>query len=163
MSATGSSSQAGVAPARPRPRSPGRRTTGDPGAEAWQLLSEIFRFSRERFMAVAAELDVSPQQIAALRHLEPGSPVPMNELASQMACDNSNVTGIVDRLERQGLVERRSAEHDRRVKMLVVTEKGAALREQIGRRLAQPDPRIAALSRADQRALRDILRRALGR
>ena len=40
----------------------------------------------------------------------------MSALAGLLMCDNSNVTGIVDRLEALGLVERRPAEHDRRVK-----------------------------------------------
>ena len=40
----------------------------------------------------------------------------MSALAHALHCDNSNVTGIVDRLEAAGLVERRAAEHDRRVK-----------------------------------------------
>ena len=33
--------------------------------------------------------------------------MPMSELAEAMRCDNSNVTGIADRLEDRGLVERR--------------------------------------------------------
>ena len=41
-------------------------------------------------------------------------------------CDNSNVTGIADRLEAAGLVERRPAEHDRRVKTLVLTRRRAS-------------------------------------
>ena len=52
----------------------------------------------------------------------------MSALAAALQCDNSNVTGIVDRLEAQGLVERRPAAHDRRVKTLVVTTEGVELR-----------------------------------
>ena len=84
----------------------------------------------------------------------------MGELAKQLACDSSNVTWITDRLEERGLVERRSAEHDRRVKLLVLTQKGRRLREELQARLAVPPPQIAGLSREDQRTLRDILRRA---
>ena len=46
-------------------------------------------------------------------------------------CDSSNVTGLVDGLAAQGLVERREAEHDRRVRMLVVTERGAEVRDRL--------------------------------
>ena len=47
--------------------------------------------------------------------------LPMHEIASLLACDSSNVTGIVDRLEARGLVTRRTAERDRRVKQILPT------------------------------------------
>ena len=116
-------------------------------------------WSRGRMLGIARELDLSPPQIIALRFLRDGKP--MGELAEVMHCDNSNVTGIVDRLEQRGLVERRPAEHDRRVKLLVLTAEGTRLRDRIERLMGEPAPGIAALSRADQRTLRDILHRAL--
>jgi DNA-binding MarR family transcriptional regulator len=54
-----------------------------------------------------------------------------------------------------------AAEHDRRVKLLVLTDEGERLRAEITRRMAEPPPAIAALSDQDQRALRDVLRRAI--
>ena len=131
--------------------------------EAWALMHELFHASKRRFFAVASEFDLSPPQVMALRALDPQRPVAMNELAGALHCDNSNVTGIVDRLEDRGLVERRSAAHDRRVKMLVVTDKGAAIRERLIERLEQAPEPLARLSAADQVALRDIMRRALAR
>ena len=116
---------------------------------------------RTRYAAIAAELELAPMQAAALKQLQPGSPLPMSALAEALGCDASNVTGIVDRLEARGLIARRSAEHDRRVKMLAVTEKGADVRGTLLARLHEAPPEIAGLSRADQRALRDILQRAL--
>ena len=85
----------------------------------------------------------------------------MGELAKILACDSSNVTGITDRLEERGLVRRTSAESDRRVKLLVLTEEGERMREEITKRLAEPPAAIAALDESDQSALRDILRRAI--
>jgi MarR family transcriptional regulator, organic hydroperoxide resistance regulator len=116
---------------------------------------------RTRYAAIAADLELAPMQAAALKHLQPGSPLPMSALAEALGCDASNVTGIVDRLEARGLIARRSAEHDRRVKMLAVTEKGADVRGTLLARLHEAPPEIAGLSRADQRTLRDILQRAL--
>jgi DNA-binding MarR family transcriptional regulator len=138
-----------------------RRAT--PASEAWALMHELFHASRRRFLAVASEFELSPPQVRALGVLDPGRPVPMSELAEALHCDNSNVTGIVDRLEDRGLVERRSATHDRRVKMLVVTDRGAAVREQLAERLDEAPPPLAALPLEDQRTLRDIMRRALDR
>ncbi len=129
--------------------------------EAWSLLGRLFWQMRPRMLGVASELGLTPPQMFALRALDPEAPVPMRELAHQLHCDSSNVTGLVDGLEAQGLVERRPAEHDRRVRMLVVTERGAQMRRRITEVVEEVPPPLAALSPADQRALRDILRRAL--
>jgi DNA-binding MarR family transcriptional regulator len=126
--------------------------------ETWSLLQQVVFSQRPRWIAVIREYDLVPPHWIALQTLD--EPKPMGELAKQLACDNSNVTWITDRLEERGLVERRPAPHDRRVKLLVVTEKGRRLREEIEARLAEPPPPIASLSREDQRTLRDILRRA---
>jgi DNA-binding MarR family transcriptional regulator len=96
--------------------------------------------------------------VIALRSLD--RPIPMSELARLLACDNSNVTGIIDRLEERGLAERRNAAHDRRVKLVALTPEGKRLKQGVEARMAEPPPPIEALSRQDQRSLRDILRRA---
>jgi DNA-binding MarR family transcriptional regulator len=129
-------------------------------AEAWRLLIPLFHDHRRRFMSIAHEFDLAPQQIAALKALGERGSIPMSELAGALFCDTSNVTGIVDRLEQRGLVVRRSAPHDRRVKLLELTDVGAELGREVGRRMTQPPPQLAELPAADQRALRDILRRA---
>jgi DNA-binding MarR family transcriptional regulator len=130
--------------------------------EAWSLLARLFWQMRPRMLAVAAESGLTPPQMFALRALDPEQPVPMRELAAQLHCDSSNVTGLVDGLEAHGLVERRSAEHDRRVRMLVVTERGVAVRERLHAVINEVPEPLAALSAEDQRTLRDVLRRALG-
>jgi DNA-binding MarR family transcriptional regulator len=136
-----------------------RRPT--PASEAWALMHELFHASRRRFLAIASEFELSPPQVRALGVLDPDRPVPMSDLADALHCDNSNVTGIVDRLEDRGLVERRSATHDRRVKMLVVTARGAEVRDRLAERLEEAPPPLARLAPEDQRTLRDIMRRAL--
>jgi DNA-binding MarR family transcriptional regulator len=139
------------------------RTTASPASEAWSLMQGLLQSSRRRFLTVAAEFDLSPPQVLALKALDPERPVPMSELACALHCDNSNVTGIVDRLEDRGLVERRSAPHDRRVKMLAVTPRGTEVRERLHERLREAPPALADLSPEDQQVLCDIMRRALGR
>jgi DNA-binding MarR family transcriptional regulator len=133
----------------------------DPGSEAWALIARLFApKGKPRFVQIAHELGLAPQQAGALRAL--AEPVPMGDLAAALHCDSSNVTGIVDRLEERGLVRREAAEGDRRVKMLVLTEDGERLRREITRRFSEPPAQLAALSKRDQKALRDILRRAIG-
>jgi MarR family transcriptional regulator, organic hydroperoxide resistance regulator len=132
----------------------------DPGSEAWGLMHWLMVSNKRRFLTAGGEFDLAPQQMIALRMLGSG-PRKMSDLAHALFCDNSNVTGIVDRLEERGLVRREAAEGDRRVKLLVLTEEGEWMRKQITERMAEPPPAIASLSEKDQRTLRDILERAL--
>jgi len=132
----------------------------DPGSEAWSLMHWMMVTSKQRMFAMAQEFELAPQQTIALRILGAG-PRKMGELAQALFCDNSNVTGIVDRLEERGLVRRESEAGDRRVKLLVLTDEGEKLRVEITKRMAEPPPPIAALSEEDQRDLRDILQRAI--
>ena len=120
---------------------------------------ELFHAQRGRFMAVAQEFDLAPQQMQTLKALGQRGPMPMSELAGTLQCDTSNVTGIVDRLEDRGLVVRAAAPHDRRVKLLELTDPGAELGRELGRRMSEPPAGLSALSAGDQRALRDLLRR----
>jgi DNA-binding MarR family transcriptional regulator len=133
----------------------------DAAREAWGLFWRIFMEDKRRRWAVLSELGISPQQSMAISTLKPGEPLPMSALADALHCDNSNITGIVDRLEAAGLAERRAHETDRRIKAVVLTEKGERTRIEIERRVGEPPPRIAAISEADAVALRDILARAL--
>lgn len=106
-----------------------------------------------------SELGLTVPQAMLLRQLD--QPLAMNAVAGRLHCDASNVTGIVDRLEARGLVERRAAEGDRRVKALAITPAGAALRKRVIQVMTEPPAAIAALSVKDQEALRDILARAV--
>jgi DNA-binding MarR family transcriptional regulator len=129
--------------------------------EAWSLVEELMLSTKQRFMGLAREFELPPPALIALRMLEPDRPSAMSELATCLHLDNSTVTGIVDRLEERGLVERRMAAHDRRVKMLVVTDEGNTLRDRVIERWAAVPTPFSRLSQKDQVALRDILRRAL--
>ena len=129
--------------------------------EAWGLFWRIFSADKPRRMATLNEIGLAPMQSMALMQLRPGEPMTMSAMAHALQCDNSNVTGIADRLEAMGLIERRPAEHDRRVKTLVITDKGTDVRGEVERRMSVPPPPLAGMSDEDARALRDILARAL--
>jgi MarR family transcriptional regulator, organic hydroperoxide resistance regulator len=135
----------------------------DPAVEAWELLWRLMQANKPRFMALAQELGLAPMQLHALRLIEPGVEVPMSSLAGKLFCDASNVTGIVDRLEARGLIERRPAAYDRRVKLLVLTAAGDRVRKIAERQMTEPPPEIAALPLEQKRALRDALRQAMDR
>ena len=133
---------------------------GSAAQEAWELFWRIFTEDKRRRMTIFGEIGIAPMQAQALIGLEPGVPLPMSALAERMHCDNSNVTGIADRLEAAGAIERRAAEHDRRIKTLVLTPEGERLRAEVQRRMSEPPPPIAQLSEVDAEQLREILARA---
>jgi DNA-binding MarR family transcriptional regulator len=135
----------------------------DLAAETWELVFELLLAARPKVPAAAAQCGLTAAQCHLLRLLRPGIAASMRSLADRLGCDASNVTGIVDRLEARGLVERRSAGHDRRVKHLALTAAGAAARAQVVERLGAPPEPIARLSSEDQQALCTLLRRALGK
>src|SRR5436190_17319981 len=130
--------------------------------QAWALLLQVgFELVSAHFAAAVAEVDLAPAQARALHELDLERPISMRELAERLKSDPSNVTGLIDRLEARGLVERRPDPKDRRIKGLALTPAGARLRERLFARLyAAPRP-IVELSEPDQRILTNVLQRIL--
>ena len=110
------------------------------------------------WIGLCEELGLTAMQGHTLRLLDPDRPVAMSALADGLTCDASNVTGIVDKLESRGLVVRQGSGHDRRVKMLAVTEEGRRLQEQLSARMMEPPAAVSLLSPADRRRLAGFLR-----
>jgi MarR family transcriptional regulator, organic hydroperoxide resistance regulator len=128
--------------------------------QAWRCILDLFMAQRGRLIGVAHELGLAPQQALAIKHLDPDRGLTMSELAQRLHCDNSNVTGIADRLEAAGLAERRPHPGDRRVKTLVLTDRGTTLRGAYNARLGRVPPELRALSDDDAEQLLEIMRRA---
>jgi MarR family transcriptional regulator, organic hydroperoxide resistance regulator len=128
--------------------------------ETWKLMLDILVSERSRLPVIAAELGLSEAQSRVLQLLDPQASRSMCHVAKALDCDPSNVTGIVDRLEARGLVERCADPADRRVKKLTLTQAGADQRARLMQRLSEPPAAIRALSPVDQKRLRAILRRA---
>lgn len=103
---------------------------------------------------VAHELGTTPSQVVALRELS--EPITARELANRMSCEASNATFLLDRLEEQGLVERRPHPTDRRAKEVVLTETGRRSRAVVLELLDAESP-LTTLSIAEQDALRGLL------
>ena len=137
------------------------KLTSLPSGDPWELLVRLFFAQRATLPPLAAELQLSPAQCHVLHLIEPDRPIPMGELAETLACDASNVTGLVDRLESRGLVRRRPSAGDRRVKVLVLTPTGSRLRTLLLDRMTAPPAALERLSLREQRALVRILTRLL--
>jgi DNA-binding MarR family transcriptional regulator len=139
------------APARKPPARADTELTRDVLAHVHGLVEHFKGYAQE----LAEEYGLSLSQLDALKSLG-GEPCSQRELASSLHFDASNVTDIVDRLEARGIVSRVVDPNDRRVRRLVLTEEGHAIRRKVVDRVVDDSP-IAQLSRTDQQALRDLL------
>lgn len=128
-------------------------------AEAWRALYDAGDAIRQRVFAAAQAKDLSPAQAHLLTRLEPSTPVTMSQAAQLLACDASNVTGLTDRLERRGLIERQTSATDRRVKMLALTPSGLEIRRELTEAFARLPSILVDLSTDELRAMRDLMRR----
>jgi DNA-binding MarR family transcriptional regulator len=137
------------------------KSTKSHACEAWQLLVKLFFNQRADLPTVASQFELSPAQCHVLHLIEPGQPIPMGRLAEALACDASNVTGLVDRLESRGLVRRQPSSEDRRIKVLELTPAGARLRSTVLERMTKPPDSLARLSAEEQQTLVRILKRVL--
>ena len=96
-------------------------------------------------------------QFTILSHATPEG-VPLSEISTRMLCDNSNLTGIVDRLISKGFVERRPDPQDRRVSLICLTTAGAEkLRNIRPRHHASVSQRMRSLSEKEVQQLRRLL------
>ena len=129
---------------------------------AWTLLVRVSIDRVHRHLgSAAAEFELAPAQAMALGELQTDQPLSMRDLALRLKCDPSNITGLIDRLEARGLVERQPHPGDRRVKYLVLTPAGRSLREQLAARVFAAPSCVAELREPEQRKLHDLLLRVL--
>lgn len=108
--------------------------------------------------ARVAEFDLSQPEAKALLNLEPDRCLSMRELSALLHANPSNVTVAVGRLEARGLVSRQGAD-DRRVRGVLLTPAGVALRRRLEARLVDDSPAVRGLSHDERRTLRDVLQR----
>ncbi|WP_033220488.1 MarR family winged helix-turn-helix transcriptional regulator [Kitasatospora phosalacinea] len=109
------------------------------------------------FATVAAARGLTLMQGKMLSLLR--RPVPMRTLAELLACDASNVTGIVDRLEGHGLVRREADPADRRIKRVTLTEEGERTVREIRAELLTTLGGLDDLGDRDRRTLQRVLGR----
>jgi DNA-binding MarR family transcriptional regulator len=148
------------------------RTISRPGAtlraQALRMRELMIAFSRRRSLrdpiaASCADLDLSPVQIHSLLWLGFDGAMTMGEVARRVAVTEKTITGVVDRLERDGLVTRARDPLDRRVVHVRLSARG----EQRFRRIdgeveARLEGILSLLEPQDRRELVRILERLDG-
>jgi len=131
-------------------------------AEAWRSIFDFIVLTSGHRIAVLGRLGLTPNDSRALVSLDLSVGRTMRSLASEWNCDASTATWIVDRLEAKGLAERRSDPRDRRVKLVVLTARGASTRDEMIAGTYTPPPELLSLDADQLRSLRDAVRELPG-
>jgi DNA-binding MarR family transcriptional regulator len=155
----------GVSTTAPDRTAPGKTAAGKapaakaPAREAWEYMRALVvgdeAFGEVR--RISSEVGLTAALMKALVKLSPANPVAMRELAYQFGCDASYVTALVDGLEKAGMAERQAHPTDRRIKVVVPTQKGVETVARVEELLAKPPSSFQRLSSAEQRQLRDLM------
>jgi DNA-binding MarR family transcriptional regulator len=141
----------------------GTRTKADVAAEAWRSVMRLAGWGSgkpPRIPAVAQQLGLSPKQLVLLWRLPPGTAESMRAMGDKLSCDASFMTGMVDRLEADGLIERRPDPGDRRVTLIALTAKGAQARGRALAAIEEPPPEFDVLERRELEQLSALLAKA---
>jgi DNA-binding MarR family transcriptional regulator len=123
------------------------------------LVTESRRLSKD----VAARHGVTATQLSVLKLLHEIGDLSLGKLSREIRAHNSTVTGIVDRMEAAGLVERTRSDEDRRVWLIRLSPRGRRVAERA--RVSPWDTLRAALGRLsadEQRRLTEILAKVAG-
>lgn len=123
----------------------------------WQRLFGLLMSTAPRRNAALARRGLSPNDARALHFLDAQAGHPLGALAREWGCDPSNATAIVDRLERAGLAERKPMEGDRRVKLVALTPRGLAMKQELMAEFLAPPEGLLALTRSELETLERLL------
>ncbi|WP_437679594.1 MarR family winged helix-turn-helix transcriptional regulator [Sorangium sp. So ce131] len=121
-----------------------------------EMIIYLYTESRRLTKGMASGFGLTGPQLTILKLLESFQDLSLSTLSERIRAQNSTVTGIVDRMEREGLVRRERSKSDRRVVHIRLSDKGARLAREI-----QVEPMeifrsaLLSLSPTD---LRDLLR-----
>lgn len=102
-----------------------------PVTEIFELLDQVARRLREVQRLTVSEVNLTPTQFQTLRLLWEQDSQPFKDLAASNSCTRPTMTGIVDTLEKNGLVTRQPNPDDRRSLLVTLTEKGNNLEANI--------------------------------
>ena len=132
----------------------------DRSLRLWIALARAYATVTKSVSVKVSEYGLTLAQFGVLEALLHLGPLPLGELADKLLVTGGNVTYVMDRLEKQGLVERRRSDQDRRVITAVLTPQGRELVENVfpGHATFIGDL-MGALSADEQEQARELLKR----
>lgn len=91
----------------------------------------LYTESRRLTKGIAREVGLTGPQLTVIKLLETFGDLSLSSLSERIRAQNSTVTGIIDRMEREELVVRERSTSDRRVVLIKLTPKGKELARSI--------------------------------
>jgi len=95
------------------------------------MLNRAMRKCKQVLMTHLNEFDITPEQAAIIRHLGEIEGISQKELATRVDKDQTNITRILDQLERKGMIRRELNLEDRRSYFTYLTVKGRMIDESL--------------------------------
>lgn len=118
------------------------------------LLAQVGAGVTRRFAKALEPLNFAPSDAGILRHLARSPGISQRELASQLEMHASRLVGVIDELEKRGLVAREPNPEDRRVYSLQLTDAGHEALAAIGLAAREHNEAICAgLNEAEREEL----------
>jgi MarR family 2-MHQ and catechol resistance regulon transcriptional repressor len=126
----------------------------------WMVLARCHRAVSQIAERSVADAGLCLSDFAALEALLHKGPLTITEIQAKVLLASGSMTAAVDRLEKKGLVVRRSTPEDRRAKLLELTPEGKRLIESVFRRHAAAlEAAMATLNRTERRQLHGLLKK----
>jgi DNA-binding MarR family transcriptional regulator len=139
-------------------RSTAGMTAGATGSAL--LIIRIARATGYRVAEALAGLDMRTHEFAVLHHLQQAGPLSQQELGSALRINPSNLVGLLDALEADGLIVRPRDPADRRRHIVGLTAEGEERLAEAKRAVsAAEEDLLAPLTEAEQARLKGTLER----
>ncbi len=100
---------------------------------------------QQLFKAELAPFGITPGQYAILSCLWDADGQTPRQLADRLSLDSSSITGILDRVEHKGLIERQPCPGDRRALQVVLTSKGRELEQPVNQAIIEANKKALAV------------------
>lgn len=131
------------------------------------LIKQVYFMNQTKLNAMFAQFDLTASQTFTLIYLfrahEQGRVINQREIERDMDISNPTVTGILNRLEHKGLIERKTSTKDARIKYIEVSEKALELDKILKRKFSENEKQLVSnLTKEEVQQLARILEKILG-
>lgn len=130
------------------------------GTHLWLILFKTYQALREHDIRSIESTGLCFSDFATLEILLHKGPLPVNTIGEKVLLTSGSITTAVDRLEKKGLVERKSAVEDRRLRIVHLTEAGREVIESVFEAHQQAlETATSGVSDEEKRSLIELLKK----
>lgn len=117
----------------------------------------------QEMSAQLSKFDVTPVQYGVMYCLWVNKKNSPKEIAEELRLENSTISGVLERMEKKGLIKRKVSKEDRRFVEIILTDKGNDLEEPILETVEEVNRIVLKdMGQQEQEALKESLRHLAG-